>query len=287
MGEIDVNRRLVIIKGGGDLATGIAHRLFRAGFDILITEIAHPTVIRRTVAFANAIFEGKMEVEGVTSIRVKPEKALHCLQKRVIPVIVDPECKITHALKPWGLVDAILAKKNTGTTLLDASVVVGIGPGFAAGVDVHRVVETMRGHDLGRVIVSGSAIPNTGIPGDIGGYTLDRLVTAPRGGTFEPLKKIGDCVTAGELLGTVDGAEVAAPISGVLRGLLHRGLTVTQNMKIGDIDPRAKVEHCWTISDKARAIGGGVLEALLMTESCSPIPNVSDGNSPRAHKDPK
>ena len=278
--------RLVIIKGGGDLATGIAHRLFRSGFDVLITEISQPTVIRRSVAFANAVFEGKMEVEGVTAVHAKPAEVKKYLQERIIPVVVDPACQIAHEISHCGLVDAILAKKNTGTAIRDAAVVIGVGPGFTAGVDVHRVVETMRGHDLGRVLVSGAAHPNTGVPGEIGGYTLERLVTAPCAGIFNAKKKIGDFVTSGEVLGYVGDAEVHASIAGVLRGLLFDGLRVTRNMKIGDIDPRAKVEHCWTISDKARAIGGGVLEALLMAEPCFRLPSASGGNNPRAHTAP-
>ena len=266
--------RLVIIKGGGDLATGIAHRLFRSGFDILITEIAQPTVIRRSVAFANAVFEGRMTVEGVTAVRATPDEVAGCLRERLIPVVVDPACQIARHLQPWGLVDAILAKKNLGTAREDAPVVIGVGPGFTAGVDVHRVVETMRGHDLGRVIESGTAIPNTGIPGDIGGYTLERLVTAPCDGIFLPQKQIGEFVTAGEILGTVENMPVLSSIAGVLRGLLRTGLPVTKNMKIGDVDPRAKREHCLTISDKARAIGGGVLEALLMAGRYFKLPGV-------------
>lgn len=277
-------KRLVIIKGGGDLASGIAHRLFRSGFEILITEIAQPTVIRRTVAFASAIFEGRVEVEGVSAVHAQPEEVESCLKSGVIPVVVDPDCEIAKKRKPWGLVDAIMAKKNTGTTMTDAAVVVGVGPGFRAGVDVHRVVESMRGHDLGRVIVCGTAHPDTGIPGDIGGYTTERLVKAPGAGTFRPVKRIGDLAAVGEVLGFVDGVEVLSPIAGILRGLIYEGLVVTKNMKIGDVDPRAQAEHCLTISDKARAIGGGVLEALLMAEPYFPLPTVSDGSSPREHK---
>ena len=278
--------RLVIIKGGGDLATGIAHRLFRSGLDVVITEISQPTVIRRSVAFANAVFEEKMVVEGVTAVHAQPAEVKKYLQERIIPVVVDPACQIAHETCPWGLVDAILAKINTGTAMHDAAVVIGVGPGFTAGVDVHRVVETMRGHDLGRVLTSGAAHPNTGVPGDIGGYTLERLVTAPSAGIFHAKKKIGDFVTSGEVLGCVGDVEVHASIAGVLRGLLFDGLRVTQNMKIGDIDPRAKVEHCRTISDKARAIGGGVLEALLMAEPCFRLPSASGGNNPRVHTAP-
>jgi len=264
--------RLVIIKGGGDLATGIAHRLFRCGFDIVVTEIERPTVIRRSVAFANAIYEGKSVVEGVRAVKSSFEDIAGYRLARVIPVVVDPSCHIISVEKPWAVVDAILAKYNTGTSLHDAPVVIGVGPGFAAGVDVHRVVETMRGHDLGRVISRGAARPNTGTPGEIGGYTMERLVLAPKAGVFSPAKKIGDVVNGGDLLGFVDEMPVIASIGGVLRGMLHEGLQVTHNMKIGDIDPRAEAENCRTISDKARAIGGGVLEALLMSEQCFQLP---------------
>ena len=267
-------KQLLIVKGGGDLATGIAHRLLRCGFAVVITEIAEPTVIRRSVAFANAVFIGEMTVEGVTAELTTSDKVAACLDAGKLPVVVDPACSIRHQLKPWGIVDAILAKRNCGTTVHDAQVVIGVGPGFIAGKDVHRVVETMRGHDLGRVFTVGSAHPNTGVPGDIGGYTLERLVKAPCAGKFRALRSIGDVVRAGEVLAYVDDEPVTGMIDGVLRGLLHEGMTVNAGMKIGDIDPRAKVEHCWSISDKARAIGGGVLEALLMAESCSPAPNV-------------
>ena len=267
-------KQVVIVKGGGDLATGIAHRLHRCGFAVVITEIAEPTVIRRSVAFANAVFAGEMTVEGVTAALSTSEKVAACLGAGKLPVVVDPACSIRHQLKPWGLVDAILAKRNCGTTMQDASVVVGVGPGFTAGQDVHKVVETMRGHDLGRVIMKGSAQPNTGIPGDIGGYTLERLVKAPCDGKFRAVRSIGYTVGAGEVLAYVADQPVIGKIDGVLRGLLHDGLTVNAGMKIGDIDPRAQIEHCWTISDKARAIGGGVLEALLMTEPCSRVPSV-------------
>ena len=212
--------RLIIVKGGGDLATGIAHRLFRSGFDVLITEIAQPTVIRRTVAFASAVFEGRMTVEAVTAVRATPAEVAGCLRERLIPVLIDPTCQIREQAKPWGLVDAILAKKNTGTTINDAPVVIGVGPGFTAGVAVHRVVETMRGHDLGRVIETGAAEPNTGIPGDIGGYTLERLVTAPADGIFWPQKQIGDVVAAGDILGTVSATPVVASISSASPSLI-------------------------------------------------------------------
>lgn len=265
--------RLVIIKGGGDLATGIAHRLFRSGLDIILTEISEPTVIRRSVAFANAIYTQEMTVEGVTAVASQPAEVSRLLRERKIPVVVDPQCLIRLTQQPWAIVDAILAKRNLGTTMQDAPIVIGVGPGFVAGQDVHRVVETMRGHDLGRVISEGAAIANTGVPGEIGGYTVERLVTAPTSGKFRAVKQIGDLVRTGEVLCFVGEEPVIAGIDGVVRGLLYDGLWVVTNMKIGDIDPRAKVEHCWTISDKARAIGGGVLEAILMSESCFRVPS--------------
>lgn len=265
--------KLVIIKGGGDLATGIAHRLFRSGLDIILTEIAEPTVIRRSVAFANAIYTKETTVEGVTAVAAQPAAVSQLLQERKIPVVVDPQCQIRAIHKPWAVVDAILAKRNLGTTIQDGPIVIGVGPGFVAGQDVHRIVETMRGHDLGRVISDGTAIANTGVPGEIGGYTLERLVTAPTSGKFRAVKQIGDLVRTGDVLCFVGEEPVEAAIDGVVRGMLYDGLWVTPNMKIGDIDPRAKVEHCWTISDKARAIGGGVLEAILMSESCFRVPS--------------
>jgi len=266
--------KLVIIKGGGDLATGIAHRLFRCGLDIVVTEISRPTVIRRSVAFANAIYESEITVEGVTAVFAQLAEIPALLQERKIPVVIDPQCIIRHSLSPWGLVDAVMAKRNTGTSMQDAKIVIGVGPGFTAGQDVHRVVETMRGHDLGRVILEGTTAANTGVPGEIGGYTLERLITAPNAGKFRAVKKIGDVVKAAEILCYVGEAPVCATIDGVLRGILHDGLMVAKNMKIGDIDPRIQDVNCWSISDKARAIGGGVLEALLMSESCFQVPSV-------------
>lgn len=258
---------LIIVKGGGDLATGIAHRLFRSGFQVMITEIPQPTVIRRTVAFASAIYSGKVTVEGVTAVRAQVDDICSLVNKRVIPVIIDQTADCVLKLRPGALVDAIIAKTNTGTTIQDAPIVIAAGPGFAAGIDVHAVIETSRGHDLGRVITNGSALADTRIPGNIGGYTIERLIKAPCSGKFRGICNIGDRVTDGKIVAYVDDAPVYANISGVLRGLLHDGLTVSKGMKVGDVDPRAKVEHCFTISDKARAIGGGVLEAIMMLKN--------------------
>jgi xanthine dehydrogenase accessory factor len=256
-------RRLVVVKGGGDIATGIVHRLFRSGFDVVITEIDKPTVIRRTVAFAEAVYAGAACVEGLEAALAKEEDIGQLLASGKIPVLVDPKANLVRLLKPWAVVDAILAKKNMGTAVTDADVVIGIGPGFTAGQDAHAVVETMRGHDLGRVITQGIALPNTGIPGNIGGFTSERLIKAPNEGIFQAKRKIGDTVCQNDVVAYVDNAPVRAAISGVLRGILQNGLTVYKGMKVGDVDPRCRREHCFSISDKARAVGGGVLEALL------------------------
>ena len=259
---------LVIIRGAGDLATGIALRLKRAHISVIMTDIPAPTAIRRTVAFSQAIVLGETKVEDVTARRVEtPEAAMALLQENVVPVLVDPEGACISILKPDAVVDAILAKRNLGTALTDAPIVLALGPGFTAGVDCHGVVETKRGHYLGRLILAGSAIPNTGVPGDIGGYSAQRIVRATADGIFEPEVEIGQRVETGALVARVDGTPVYAAMPGMVRGMLPAGLRVTQGMKAGDIDPRCEYEHCFTVSDKARAVGGGVLEGLLYFQS--------------------
>jgi len=255
---------LVVVKGGGDLATGVAHRLHRAGMRVVVTELAQPMVIRRAVAFASAVYEGEIELDGVKACLADSPGAVNgLLQQGVVPVVVDPAADIVRDLRPHVVVDAIIAKRNLGTKLSDAPVVIGLGPGFTAGVDVHAVVETMRGHHLGRVITEGCALPDTGVPGEIAGHTSDRVLRAPCAGRFEACAAIGDRVEAGAVVAHVSGEPVVASISGVLRGILHDGLEVRAGYKVGDVDPRGVVEHCFSISDKARAIGGGVLEAIL------------------------
>lgn len=271
---------LVVVKGGGDLATGVAHRLHRVGMKVIITELAQPTVIRRAVAFASAVFEGEVTVEGVVARRVEDAtQALALLSEGIIPVLVDPQASVlrpepfdraqdrvvegVRQLKPTAVVDAIIAKRNTGTRITDAPVVVALGPGFTAGLDAHAVIETNRGHDLGRVILEGQAAPDTGIPGPVMGYAGERVVRAPGEGVFQGVKAIGDRVEAGDVVAYAGDQPVLAPISGVLRGLLADGLMVKEGMKVGDVDPRGVRHHCFTISDKARAIGGSVLEAIL------------------------
>ena len=255
---------LTLIRGAGDIASGIALRLWRAGFDVVMTEIARPTTIRRTVAFSDAVINGEQTVEGVTALRAETwAEALQFLERGNLPVLVDPDCACRAALKPGALVDAILAKRSLGTAITDAPIVVGVGPGFTAGVDCHAVVETMRGHTLGRVIYDGPALPNTNIPGLIGGFAGERVLRAPADGVFTGTRRIGDHVKAGETVGTVAGIPMTATIDGVLRGLIADGVTVTRGLKSGDVDPRGKAEYCRTASDKALAVGGGVLEAIL------------------------
>ena len=255
---------LVVVKGAGDLATGCVYRLVRAGFPVICTEIAGPTVVRRTVAFAEAILAGEATVEGVRARRAEAvDEALAVAESGDVAVLVDPEGRTVREARPVVLVDAIMAKRNLSTSIDDAPIVVALGPGFTAGVDCHAVIETNRGHNLGRVVWQGRAEPNTGVPGNIGGFAAERLVRAPVDGIFEPARRIGDVVDRGDLLGTVAGQPVRAEIRGVLRGLIREGLAVTAGMKIGDVDPRARPEHCLTISDKSLAIGGGVLEAVL------------------------
>jgi xanthine dehydrogenase accessory factor len=237
-----------------------------------MTEIARPTVIRRPVAFASAVFDGCQEVEGVTArLAAGLHEARAILDGGEIPVLIDPRAETALQLGPAAVVDAIIAKRNTGTRITDALLVIGLGPGFTAGVDVHAVVETSRGHDLGRVILRGGAEPDTGIPGLIAGYGRERLIRAPADGVFEAAAVIGSLVEAGEILGTVGGCPVTAPIGGALRGLIRDGVTVKRGQKMGDVDPRRRVEYCYTISDKARAIAGGVLEAVLMLGRFGPL----------------
>lgn len=259
---------IVLIKGAGDLATGIAYRLKKSGFDIVMTEIDNPTTVRRTVAFSQAIFDNEIEIEGIKGIKVNNINEIHKeIKKGNIPIIIDKEANIIKKLKPKVIVDAIIAKKNLGTSINDAPIVIGVGPGFEAKKDCHLVIETKRGHYLGKVIEEGSAIPNTGIPGNIGGYTKERIIRASSNGKIRPVVKIGDYVKKGEVIAYIDGVEVVAEIDGIVRGMLQEGIEVFKGMKSGDIDPRCEKDHCFTISDKARSIGGGVLEAIMYMNS--------------------
>lgn len=255
---------LVLIRGAGDLATGIAWRLWQAHFDIVMTDLPRPTAIRRTVAFSTALENIEMTVEGVTAVAcATPNQVLEATKRRRVAVLPDPDCKLALQLRPDVVVDAILAKRNLGTRIDDAPLVIGVGPGFCAGQDCHYVIETQRGHDLGRVIEEGPAAPNSGIPGNIRGYTSERILRAPAAGVFRPLAAIGDLVQAGQTVAEVNGTPLTAPIAGMVRGMLAEGVKVTPGFKCGDVDPRGEKASYTTISDKARAIGGGVLEAIL------------------------
>jgi xanthine dehydrogenase accessory factor len=255
---------IIWVRGAGDIATGIAFRLYKSGFAVVMSDLPQPTSIRRTVCFSEAIVNGETRVEDITArFAANAEDAREILSRGEIAVLADETGEIVKSLHPVAVIDAILAKRNLGTKIDDAQIVIGIGPGFTAGVDCHAVVETMRGHTLGRVYYTGSALPDTGIPGNIAGFTLERLLRAPKAGMFRGVKQIGDVVEAGEICAYVDDEPVASRIRGVLRGLLPDGIVVYEGMKSGDVDPRCERSHCFTVSDKALSVGGGALEALL------------------------
>ena len=259
---------LVAVKGAGDLATGVIHRLKRAGFAVMATELPHPTVLRRTIAFAEAIALEHMTVEGITAQHAHSiEDTRVILENGFVPILIDPDGIVFKHMHPDVLVEATLSKYNSGINMKDAPIVIALGPGYEAGVDVHAVVETNRGHNLGRVYLEGKAEPNTGVPGTIGGYAGERLLRAPCAGRLYAVHQIGDQIREGEVVAFVKSGEVEVPVTaaipGILRGLVRDDLMVSSGMKVGDIDPRAIREHCFTISDKSRAIGGGVLEAIL------------------------
>lgn len=255
----------IAVKGAGDLASGLAWRLHQACFKrICMLEVEKPLAVRRGVAFSEAINDGEKTVEGLTAVRINELSELEKVWSAgQIGVLADPEWTSIKEMRPDVVIDAILAKKNLGTRLEDAPLVIGLGPGFKAGRDVHRVIETRRGHNLGRVLKTGQAEKNTGIPGNIEGYTTERVLRAPVSGVFEARKRLGDLVKQGDVIAVVGGEKVTAKISGVLRGLIRNGVDVSVGMKTGDIDPRGIVDYCNTISDKARSIGGAVLEAIL------------------------
>ena len=254
-----------MLRGGGDLATGTAWRLTRAGWPVVVLELPRPLTVRRTVALSTAVTEGEAVVQGMKGVRAgSADEAVATARTGAVAVLVEPE------LPPVGadvVVDARMAKRNLGTAIDDADLVIGLGPGFTAGVDCHAVVETMRGHDLGRVIWAGSAAADTGTPGPVGGRSAERVLRAPAAGTVTWEAAIGDRVAQGQRLATVAGAPVTAPFDGVLRGAIASGAEVRAGLKIGDVDPRPDPAACHRISDKALAVGGGVLEAVLAWRS--------------------
>lgn len=264
-----MNLEYIVVRGGGDIASGTIQKLYRSGFNVVVLEVEKPTAIRRNVAFSDAIYNGETEVEGIKGIKANNiDEIKEAHKNKFIPIIVDPEGNIIKELKPLAVIDAILAKKNLGTKKEMAPITIALGPGFEAGVDVDVVIETMRGHNLGRLIFSGYAKPNTGVPGEIAGFSKERVIYSEANGKIKNISKIGDIVEKNQVLAYIDDIEVLSPISGLLRGIIKDGTEVFKGLKIGDVDPRLKeVENYTTISDKARNIGGGVLEALLMMKN--------------------
>ncbi len=254
----------VWIKGAGDLASGIALRMHRCGYSVVMSDIAAPTTVRRTVAFSPAVYLGESQVEEVRGILCRGmEEVQHCFTEAAVAVMVDEDARLCRAYQPDILIDAIIAKRNIHTSIKDAPGPIAVGPAFMAGRDCHAVVETKRGHNLGRVIWQGSAAENTGIPGNIGGYDKERIIRASGDGIFRAKVQIGDFVRRGDLLGYAGAAPIYALIDGIVRGILQDDIYVREGMKAGDIDPRCEKENCYTVSDKAYSVGGGVLEAVL------------------------
>jgi xanthine dehydrogenase accessory factor len=271
--------RPIVARGGGDIATGTVAALSRAGYPVIILECARPTAIRRKVAFCDAIYErdrwygeGTKTVEGITcTLTSNIDDAMRRAQPGRPMILIDPEAKSLARLKPDVLVDAILAKKNLGTTIDMAPLTIALGPGSTAGVDVRCVIETMRGHDLGRILYEGTAMENTGVPGMVAGYGRERVIHAPASGRLELISGIGEIVEKGKIIAVIDTGKarvkVPASLSGVLRGILPENFEVTEGMKMADIDPRVdQVENCSKISDKARCIGGSVLQLVVAYE---------------------
>jgi len=282
-----IKNRLVLVKGAGDFASGSIRRLFLAGAKVVCTELLQPLSVRRMVAFSEAMYVGEHTVEGVTAIRVRSDEIDRCLSESKVPVINDPETKILHQRKFDIVIDARMAKENLGTEITDAPIVIALGPGFKAGKECHAVVETLAGHNLGRVIYEGKAAKNTGTPTPpelyltlesifletaccsgfvpcCEGFDFGSLVLrAPADGVFTGEKRIGDLIKKGDVIGRVDDIQIKVKASGVIRGLIHDGVHIVKGLKIGDIDPTSEVNRAYEISEKANAVAGGVLEACL------------------------
>lgn len=254
----------VLIKGGGEVASGIAHKLFRARFRVCLTDIPYPKAVSRGVAFSEAVYDGEKEIEGVVATLTKSTGDIRkAWEENKLPIIVDPETKVRDKLHPDVLVDAIMAKRNLGTKITDAPLVIGLGPGFQAGKDVHVVVETNNSENTGKVIFEGEAEKNTGVPIPIMGLSYERVMHAPQSGLFLANKDIGEIVTAGEVVGKIDEQYIEAPIDGVIRAMIRSGIQVKEGIKLGEVDPTGNIDYCYTIRAKMRAIAGGVLEAIL------------------------
>ncbi len=256
---------VILIRGGGEIASGVAHKLARAHFRVCLTEDSHPLAVSRGVAFCEAIYDGEKGVEGVVAKRVESASEIaRVWQENKLPIIVDPEALVRDNIKPDVLIDAIMAKKNLGTRITDAPLVIGLGPGFKAGKDVHMVVETNDSENLGKVILEGEAEKDTGIPIAVAGLTFERALHSPTKGLFQTDKEIGDLATAGEVVASVAEQPVKAEIDGIIRALLRNGTAVEKGTKLGEIDPTGDREVCYTIRARARSIAGGVLEAIMM-----------------------
>lgn len=254
----------VLIKGAGEMATGVAHRLHCCHLRVALTEVAALLAVRRAVSFCEAVYDQRKVVEDVAALLVnRPEEMEAVWQKGEISLLVDPEAEVLDYLKPDVLVEATLSKHNTGISKADAPLVVALGPGFEAGVDAHVVIESNRGHNLGRLIKEGWAEPNTGVPGNTAGYTLERVLRAPADGVFDCDCALGDRVEKGQVVGRVASQPVVAQVGGILRGLIRPQSRVWQGLKIGDVDPRSDKAFVHTISEKARALGGSVVEAIM------------------------
>lgn len=256
---------MIIVRGGGDIATGTIYRLYQCGYKILILETDKPTAIRRRVAFCEAVYDGTAAVEQVVCRKVDTiGQCEEAWRNQEIPLMIDPKAELIEKMQPEAVIDAILAKKNLGTNRTMAPLTIALGPGFCAGMDVDYVIETMRGHRLARILEEGFAIPNTGVPGIIGGYGIERVIHAPATGTIRVSAQIGDVVEKGQTLAMIGDVKVEATLTGVLRGIIRDGFAVDKGLKIADIDPRKEQKkNCDTISDKARCIAGSVLEVLV------------------------
>lgn len=260
-----LTRLVVLIKGGGEVASAAAHRLFHAHFRVCMTEIPRPIAVNRGVAFCEAIYDGEKQVEGVVAKLVGSTRDfLPTWASNKLPIIVDPRASIKDSLHPDVIVDATMAKKNLGTEITHAPLVIGLGPGFRAGIDVHMIIETNNTESLGKVILSGEAEPNTGVPLNVGGFAEERVLRSPINGTFHSVREIGDPVAAGDTVARVGDHPVKAQISGVLRAILRDGVEIDKHTKLGEIDPSGDKQVCYIIRPRMRAIAGGVLEAILM-----------------------
>lgn len=257
---------IVLIKGGGEVASGIAHRLHRSHFRVCLTEIAYPLAVSRGTCFSEAVFDGTKTIEEVTAelVPISLEQIYKVWRKGNIPILVDPEATVKGKIHPDVLVDAVMAKRETGIQITDAPLVIGVGPGFYAGQNVHLVVESNHSNNLGKVIVSGEAEKDTGMPVSIGGLAKERVIWAPETGTFTTDRGIGDSVVAEEVVGQLGDLPLKAPVGGMLRGLMRDGVKVLKNAKLVEVDPVNDKSVCFVIRDKMRAIGGGVLEAIMM-----------------------